>query len=80
MDENEHRGIRITRRAVLESGTVTAAFLLGGFPQVALSAEAAATETAVTPISVELQVNGLLHRLTLDPGQLFSTLCVSISR
>jgi hypothetical protein len=46
---------------------VTAAFLLGGFPQLALSAEAADTETAITPISVELQVNGLLHRLTLDP-------------
>jgi xanthine dehydrogenase YagT iron-sulfur-binding subunit len=34
---------------------------------VALSAEAADTEAAITPISVELQVNGLLHRLTLDP-------------
>ena len=67
MDENGHRGVRITRRTVLESGTVTAAFLLGGFPQVALSAEAADTEAAITPISVELQVNGLLHRLTLDP-------------
>jgi xanthine dehydrogenase YagT iron-sulfur-binding subunit len=67
MDESGHRGIRITRRAVLESGTVTAAFLLGGLPQLVLSAEAADTETAITPISVELQVNGLLHRLTLDP-------------
>src|SRR5580700_8038974 len=67
MDENRHRGVRITRRTVLESGTVTAAFLLSGLPQVALSAEAADTETAVTPISVELQVNGQLHRLTLDP-------------
>jgi len=67
MDENGHRGVRITRRTVLESGTVTAAFLLSGLPQVALSAEAADTEAAITPISVELQVNGLLHRLTLDP-------------
>src|SRR5271168_2843889 len=67
MDENGQRGVRITRRTVLESGTVTAAFLLGGFPQIARSAEAADTETAITPISVELQVNGQLHRLTLDP-------------
>ena len=67
MDENRHRGVRITRRTVLESGTVTAAFLLGGFPQVALSAEASDAEGVVTPVSVELRVNGLLHRLTLDP-------------
>ena len=46
MDENQHRGFRITRRTVLESGTVTAAFVLGGFPQVALSAEASDAEAA----------------------------------
>jgi len=67
MDDNGHQGIRITRRTVLESGTVTAAFLLGGFPQIALSADASDAETAIVPISVEFQVNGLLHRLTLDP-------------
>jgi hypothetical protein len=49
MDENGHRGVRITRRTVLESGTVTAGFLFGRFPPVALSAEAADTETAITP-------------------------------
>ena len=67
MDEDGHRGFRITRRTVLESGTVTAAFLLGGIPPVALRAEAADAETLLTPISVELQVNGRLHLLTLDP-------------
>jgi xanthine dehydrogenase YagT iron-sulfur-binding subunit len=67
MDEKEHRGFRVTRRTVLESGTVTAAFLLGGFPRVALSAEASDAEAAPTPISVDLQVNGQLHTLTLDP-------------
>jgi xanthine dehydrogenase YagT iron-sulfur-binding subunit len=66
MDENGHRGIRITRRTVLESGTVTAAFLLGVFPRSALSAEGSDAE-AVTPVSVELRVNGQLHTLTLDP-------------
>jgi xanthine dehydrogenase YagT iron-sulfur-binding subunit len=67
MDENGHRGIRITRRTVLESGTVTAAFLLSGLPQTALSTEASDAEAPVTPVSVELRVNGQLHHLTLDP-------------
>ena len=67
MDENGHRGIQITRRTVLESGTVAAAFLLGGFPQVAPSADAFDAGTAIVPISVELQVNGHPHPLTLDP-------------
>ena len=67
MDESGHQDIRITRRTVLESGTVTAAVLLGGLPRIALSAEASDAGTAIVPISVELQVNGLLHRLTLDP-------------
>ncbi len=67
MDEKKHRGFRISRRTVLESGTVTAAFMLGGFPQIALAAEAFDAETAISPINVELQVNGVLHRLMLDP-------------
>jgi xanthine dehydrogenase YagT iron-sulfur-binding subunit len=67
MDEKEHRGFRISRRTVLESGTVTVAFVLGGFPQIALAAEALDAETAISPINVELQVNGVLHRLPLDP-------------
>ena len=67
MDEKEHRGFRISRRTVLESGTITAAFMLGGFPLIALAAEASDAETAISPINVDLQVNGLLHSLTLDP-------------
>ena len=68
MDENGgHRGVRITRRTVLESGTVTAAFMFGGFPWIGLAAEASDAESAISPINVELQVNGVLHRLTLDP-------------
>jgi xanthine dehydrogenase YagT iron-sulfur-binding subunit len=67
MDEKEHRGFRISRRTVLESGTVTAALMLGGFPQIALADEASDAETAISPINVDLQVNGLLHSLTLDP-------------
>jgi xanthine dehydrogenase YagT iron-sulfur-binding subunit len=67
MDDNRHPDFRTTRRTVLESGTATAAFLLGGFPRIGLAAEAADAEEALTPISVELQVNGQLHSLTLDP-------------
>ncbi len=67
MDESGHRGFRITRRAVLESGAVTAAFLLGGIPRVGHGAEAPDAEALLMPISVELQVNGRLHLLTLDP-------------
>jgi xanthine dehydrogenase YagT iron-sulfur-binding subunit len=64
MNEKEHRGLRITRRTVLEAGTVTTAFLLGGISRIGLAADA---ETTVTPINVELQVNGQLRSLTLDP-------------
>jgi len=67
MDENGHRGFQITRRVVLESGTVTAALLLGGFPDIALPAESSDAEAALTTISVELQVNGRLNLLKLDP-------------
>jgi len=67
MDEQGHRGFQITRRTVLESGTVTAAFLLGGFPRITLAADASDSEVALAPVDVELQVNGQLRRLTLDP-------------
>src|ERR1700722_5646627 len=66
MDESGHRRIRITRRTVLESGTVTAAFLLGGFPPFALSAEGS-DAGAGPPVGGEVLVNGQLHSLTLDP-------------
>jgi xanthine dehydrogenase YagT iron-sulfur-binding subunit len=62
--KEKQRGLRITRRTVLEAGTVTTAFLLGGLPRIGLAADA---ETTVTPINVELQVNGQLRLLTLDP-------------
>src|SRR5271165_4673207 len=67
MDENGHRRFQITRRTVLESGTVTAAYLLGGFPRIGLAADAADEEATPTPISVELHVNGQRHLLKLDP-------------
>ena len=67
MDEWAHRGLRITRRTVLESGAVTAASWLGGFPRIVGPAEASEPRPAPAPISVELQINGRSHPLSLDP-------------
>jgi len=66
MDENRHTRFLYTRRAVLETATATAA-LCTGLPQVALGADTVDAETAPTPVTVELQVNGLRHVLKLDP-------------
>ena len=52
MDENGHPGIQTTRRTIRESCTVTAAFLLGCFPRIALSAEASYGETAVQLVTL----------------------------
>ena len=54
MDEQGHRGIRITRRTVLDAGTVTAALLLGGFPKIALAAPSDA-EVALNSVDIELK-------------------------
>src|SRR5260370_22376169 len=43
------------------------AALCTGLPQVALGADTVDAETAPTPVTVELQVNGLRHVLKLDP-------------
>jgi len=66
MDENRHTRFLYTRRAVLETATATAA-LCTGLPQVALGADTVDAETAPTPVTVELQVNGRRHVLKLDP-------------
>ena len=67
MDDKEPRAFRITRRSLLGSGTFTAAFLLGGFPQITRAAKFFDAEAAATPISVELRINGQGHLLKLDP-------------
>jgi xanthine dehydrogenase YagT iron-sulfur-binding subunit len=67
MDEIEDKSVQMTRRAVLGTGTTTAALMLTGLPKVALGAGLPDGETPPAPMTVELQVNGRAHALTLDP-------------
>jgi len=66
MDENEKAQVQLTRRAVLETGTATAALLFVGLPQGAFASDSPGVETPLAPTTVELRVNGRSHRLTLD--------------
>src|SRR4030081_655235 len=66
MDENRNARFLFTRRAVLETATATAA-LCAGLPQVALGADPVGAETSLVPVTVELQINGHHHVLSLDP-------------
>jgi xanthine dehydrogenase YagT iron-sulfur-binding subunit len=56
----------LTRRDALEAGVATAALLYVGLPP---AAAAAATPEAATgsPVSLQLEVNGQTHDLSLDP-------------
>jgi xanthine dehydrogenase YagT iron-sulfur-binding subunit len=67
MDESENTSCEVTRRGVLESGTATAALLLGGLPQAALAAGVADAEPVPDLVTVELTVNGHSRRLSIDP-------------
>src|SRR5258706_14285780 len=70
MDENEsnteHHAFDITRRTVIETGTI--ALLLTALPRGALAAGAVDDNgPPPPPAKVELQINGRSHSLTLDP-------------
>src|ERR1700675_339562 len=70
MDEHEYNtgliAIDITRRAVI--GTGTTALLLTTLPRAALAAGPSDhNEPPPPPVTVELQINGRSHSLTLDP-------------
>ena len=70
MDENEsntaHRAFDVTRRTVIETGTT--ALLLTTLPRGALAAGPLDdTGAPPSPVTVELQINGRSHSLTLDP-------------
>ena len=65
MDENRHSRFLLTRRAVLETTTVTAA-ICTGLPHAVLAA-GAHDGAAPEPVTVELQINSRPHTLTLDP-------------
>ena len=66
MDDNRDTRFLFTRRAVLETATATAA-LCAGLPQAALGAGPVDAETLPAPVTVELQINGQPHVLSLDP-------------
>jgi xanthine dehydrogenase YagT iron-sulfur-binding subunit len=69
MDDQEFiielNAIEVTRRTVIETGTT--ALLLTALPRAALAAGPLDNEPPAPPVKVELQINGHLHSLTLDP-------------
>jgi xanthine dehydrogenase YagT iron-sulfur-binding subunit len=65
--ETEDTALRVTRRAMLEGGTATAAVIAAGLaPEVAL-ANQPATSAPLQTVPVELRVNDVVHHLMLDP-------------
>jgi xanthine dehydrogenase YagT iron-sulfur-binding subunit len=66
MDESETNSepFEVTRRTVIETGTT--ALLLAALPRAALAA-GPADEPPPPPVTVDLQINGRLRSLTLDP-------------
>jgi len=66
MDASESDTFEVTRRTVIETGTT--ALLLTTLPRAALAAPPPEdTGPAPPPATVELQINGRSHSLTLDP-------------
>ena len=57
---------QFTRRTVIETGGA-AALLFAGFQNVARGAVNSDTEAPPVPLQIELQVNGRVHALSLDP-------------
>jgi xanthine dehydrogenase YagT iron-sulfur-binding subunit len=77
MKEKKNTRFMVTRRTVLETGTAAAALLSTGLAQEALAqdaltqdlraSDAPPAEAPLVPVTVELQINGRSHVLTLDP-------------
>ncbi len=65
MDDNEFNAFELTRRTVIETGTT--ALLLTTLPRAALAAPPEDTRPPPPAATVELQINGHSHSLTLDP-------------
>jgi xanthine dehydrogenase YagT iron-sulfur-binding subunit len=66
VDENRDKHVEFTRRTVLEAAGASA-LLLTGFPAVARGAILADDEIRPASGTIELQINGRLHSVTLDP-------------
>ena len=58
---------RVTRRAVLETGTVTAAMIAVGLSPETGVAGQADTTAPLQSIAIELRVNDVVHHVSLDP-------------
>jgi xanthine dehydrogenase YagT iron-sulfur-binding subunit len=65
--EGEHKNPRVTRRAVLEGGTATAAIIAAGLPPEAALADEPIAEAPLQAVPVALRVNTIVHSLMLDP-------------
>src|SRR3984893_17896280 len=61
---NQENRFEVTRRTVIETGTT--ALLLTTLPRAALAA-GPVYDTEPPAVTVELQINGYRHSLTLDP-------------
>ncbi len=64
--ETDPKALRVTRRAVLEGGTASAAILAAGLAPDAALADQPVTEAPVSALPVALHVNGVVHNLMLD--------------
>jgi xanthine dehydrogenase YagT iron-sulfur-binding subunit len=67
MYENEIRLAAVTRRVVLEVATAASAVLISGRPSSALAADMPNPQSPTPPVTVELQINGREHSVSLDP-------------
>ena len=65
--ERDFKGLRATRRAVLEGGTATAAIVAAGLSPEAALADQPAQYNPLQTVPVELHVNSEVHHLMLDP-------------
>jgi xanthine dehydrogenase YagT iron-sulfur-binding subunit len=67
MKQSSDRPLGVTRRRVLEVGTVATALTFVGDPRPAQADTLSDAEASANPVTVGLQVNGRAHTLTLDP-------------
>src|SRR5947209_15681479 len=67
MGRNSDTHLHVTRRTVLETGATAAAISFIGHPEFALAAGLPDAELSPGPMTVELQINGRPHTLTIDP-------------
>jgi xanthine dehydrogenase YagT iron-sulfur-binding subunit len=67
MSQDTDRHLHVTRRTILEAGTAAAALSFIGDPQLARSAGLPDAATPSDIVTIELQINGRPHVLTLDP-------------